>query len=161
MPDDTGSLGSDTGLGIKRPTNMNLHHQPAPKHCFRTAVACLTGMDPVDVPHFLEDDDGGMYVRMQEWLTENGWYMIRMQHCIRSAWTSNSIEALEQVMEWAAGTDAPETKNTPARRYILAAKDRGLPHAFVCEGDKIIHNPNGGHCMDGRYPNGTDGWNIR
>jgi hypothetical protein len=96
--------------------------------CYRTAVACILGLEPADVPHVYDgtDDDTGVQ-RMRAWLAERGMALIGINFD-----ASVPLAALLEAAGRASG----------GLPYLLTGKSRnGCSHVVVCEGDTIIHDP--------------------
>ena len=114
---------------------MIFNKQPAPGHCFRSAISCLLDLEVEDVPHFLTED-GQMYADMQQWLNSRGYHMIRLK--VERHVTDQPI------LEWVSNDAMAEHGIGPDLRYLLFGSEEGESHVVVCEGDQIIHNTNGG-----------------
>lgn len=94
--------------------------------CFRTAIACLLNMNPLDVPHVFENGDftGGREV-MDAWLYAKGFNLVSF--CF-----DYSPEEVLALME----------NSNPKTEYLLVGKSpRGFDHNVVCIGGKVVHDP--------------------
>jgi hypothetical protein len=96
--------------------------------CYRTAVACILGLEPAEVPHVYDgtDDETGV-PRMRAWLAERGMALI-------------SINFDASVPR--AGLLEAAGRASGGLPYLLTGKSRnGCSHVVVCEGEAIIHDP--------------------
>jgi hypothetical protein len=115
--------------GIKVQKQLN-RHDPAKGiwgDCYRTAYACLLGLDAVQVPHFGEN--GPMDYRKNErlWLKENNFRLLEVSFpgCV-------PIEQVLRIMD----------DFNPHAPFMLMGKSRnGTNHWVVCQSDEIVCDP--------------------
>jgi len=99
--------------------------------CYRTAIACLLDLEPVDVPHFYEDcwyalRDVGRE-KADKWLHDG----FGLQTFAFPMQTDSVELVLRCVATW-----------NPHVRYLLSGTSpRGTTHVVVAEHDQIIHDP--------------------
>ncbi|QBJ13203.1 hypothetical protein EYD00_07250 [Agrobacterium sp. 33MFTa1.1] len=95
--------------------------------CFRTVVACLLCVDPVDVPHVCNGpDDGLANDRMREFLTANGIFMIGVAF-------DGAVE-LERILE------IGEQSSGGLPWMLTGQSTNGVNHVVICQGASITHD---------------------
>jgi hypothetical protein len=109
-------------------------HDPAKGQagdCWRTCIACLFDLNPLDVPDFADGSIDGMTFdeRTQGWLHERG--LTRVELPFTGEFTA------DEVMGCIGGLN-------PEAYYILAGAHPhlvGSTHSVVCKGNRIVHDP--------------------
>jgi hypothetical protein len=98
--------------------------------CYRTAIACLLGVDPLEVPHFLDGGrQGGSGMRdAGTWLAERGLSLIKQIH-------PGSIDDLPRILMTVAGY------NTGAHYMLTGRSSSGCNHAVICRNHQIVWDP--------------------
>jgi len=125
------------------------HHKQLVKHdpangthgdCFRTILACLLDLEPLEVPHFYESGvvEAGQR-RVARWLAARGLTLVALPFDL----SVNEVLGMMGVVN-------------PRTLYMLCGRSpRGVNHVVIAHGGEIIHdaNPVGGGlvspCDDG------------
>lgn len=96
--------------------------------CFRTVIACLLRLPPVDVPHVAAGEITGdeSNAMMRAWLAERGHRMIEFPLL--------GEMSLEDVLHWGAAY-------SEGLHWMLSGKSRnGCGHVVICHGNQIVHD---------------------
>lgn len=98
--------------------------------CYRTVLACLFGLEPEQVPHFMRDSNGVRgYDEAREWLAARGYSEVTVP-------VFGDIENLPQILE------NMRAFNDDGTFYLLSGISRtGCGHVVVCQYDEIVHDP--------------------
>ena len=118
---------------------MTFHKQLIPDHrpeegkigdCYRTAIACLLGLHPAEVPHFVEVnmyDGEATYKAVQEWLAKLDMTLLRVLYP-----ASNSFDDIVSSVSIV----------NPGIPFMICGKSkRGTNHVVICQDGEILHDP--------------------
>ena len=109
---------------------QTIKHNPAIGQygdCFRTCVACLLDLEVDQVPHFCENGGKNAASEMDAWLIHNyGLYLFAVPF---------ENGTLESVL-------AAVARNNPGPYLLVGESSNHCNHCVICQGDKVIHNPN-------------------
>lgn len=96
--------------------------------CHRTAIACILGLEPEEVPNFAEqffDDTMGFNKAFNEWAANRNLAIVDIPYDC----------SLDRVLE-------AQEVHSPNSYYLLGGLSKnGTNHTVVCKGGEILHDP--------------------
>jgi hypothetical protein len=101
--------------------------------CFRTALACLCGLLPEQVPNFFggifAEDDDAPEDALKEWLASRGLSLVQQAMI-------GTIKDLPKILKTVGARD------NPGIYYLLSGQSRiGCDHTVICRDGEIVWDP--------------------
>ena len=97
--------------------------------CYRTCIGCLLDIQPIEIPHFYKDKEYGDSIDVD--YDVRMWLKPRNLHLL----TTSIRDTIEDFLDYM------KTFNCAQHYILLGGTPSNIPHAVVCRGGEIIHDP--------------------